>query len=668
MAVSPHLGRWAYGTLFMVLFPALLAGWAMCLDHSTMRFWPIPCQPWIGWVTALAGGTLMVVSMHALWVIGKGLPMNAYPPRYLVSDSTYGILSHPIYFGFVCMVAGASIIANSPAGLWVVTPIVLLSVVALVQGYEGPRLRQRFGNESIRTPVFAIPEDSPARASWSQRLAAAAMSLGPWALIYSVFSMMPSPSEAHELRMLWEFKIPIMGWTFWLYSAAYPLAIAGPLVLRTNAELRSYIIAAWLATFVGFALMLLLPGRSTFLPISGEGGVAWLVKANRSLDAEWLALPSFHALWVVFFAYCFQRRFPRFSPLWALLSGSIFASCVLTGSHAVIDVICGVALAVLAWHHGTEWRWLVRHAEVLSNSWSATCLGPVRIISHALWSAVAAISGVVVVLWLAGPHLISEVGLVFGMGLIVAGIWGYCLEGGARLSRPFGYYGFLLGSIGTLALLAVLDASAVQRLTAAFACAAPLAQAIGRLRCLVQGCCHGRPVVRVPGIRVVHPNSRVTALSGLGDISIHPTQLYSIVGNLSIFALLCRLWYCGATATLIGGLYLILSSLARFVEEQYRGEPQTPKLFDLAVYQWLAIVLFIVGIVFSMVDGAPVEPASVLTWPGLLTSFIAGSFAALFMSVDFPSSQWRFSRLTVSDTLNGSQPRVLATAERPQIL
>jgi hypothetical protein len=650
MAMNRRLGQMAYGSLFTFLLPALLAVWAWRLDHSAMVFWPIPFGPLVGWCLAFIGVGLMLISMRALWVTGKGLPMNAYPPLHYVTESTYRVLSHPIYVGFVCLVGGVSIAANSSAGLWVITPIVALSAVALVAGYEGPRLRQRFGDAVARSPIFGVPEADPAAVSLLRRLAAAAITLGPWAVIYSVFSKMPMPQGAHDLRMAWEYGVPALDWMVLVYSAAYPIAIAGPLLLRTQVELRRYVIGAWLATLLGFALMLVIPGEAVLLPLSGDGFVGRLADANRALDAEWLAFPSFHALWIVFAFYCFRSRFAQFARIWALMAALICASCVLTGAHAVVDVLSGLALGVLCWHHEAVWSWMVRCAEAISNSWAAIEVGPVRIISHAVWSAVAATAGLLVVFWLVGPGLVVESAMVFGAGLVVAGAWGYWLEGGGRLSRPFGYYGFLFGSIAALAILALFDVSVSQRLIAAFACGAPLAQSIGRLRCLVQGCCHGRPVMKVPGIRVVHPKSRVTAMSYLQGIPIHPTQVYSIASNLFIFGCLWRLWESGSTATFIGGLYLVLSSLARFVEEQYRGEPQTPKLFDLAVYQWLAIALLIVGIAVSMIDGMPMQVASVITWPGALTSLAAGLLAAAFMSIDFPLSQWRFSRLTVSES------------------
>jgi len=335
------------------------------------------------------------------------------------------------------------------------------------------------------------------------------------------------------------------------------------------------------------------------------------------------------------------------APLWAGLSGLVCASCLATGSHAVLDVISGIGLALACWHHEKCWRFLLGCAEKLGNSWSAVQVGPVRIISHATWSAAAAMVGLLEVTRVAGPHLIVDIAVVFGAGLIAAGAWGYCLEGGGRLSRPFGYYGFLFGSVGMLGILALVDKEASQRLVAAFAIGAPLAQAVGRLRCLVQGCCHGKPVANAFGIRIVHPNSRVTTLGHLHDIPVHPTQLYSIAGNLLIFLFLQRMWDIGTTSSFLGGMYLVLSSLARFAEEQYRGEPQTLRKHGLAVYQWIAIALFAFGILFSMTAGVQVVAAWPITLAGLVISVAGGMVAAIFMSIDFPYSRRRFSRLTV---------------------
>lgn len=86
------------------------------------------------------------------------------------------------------------------------------------------------------------------------------------------------------------------------------------------------------------------------------------------------------------------------------------------------------------------------------------------------------------------------------------------------------------------------------------------------------------------------------------------------------------------------------------MEEQYRGEPQTMVLARLPIYQWLTVILFLAGIIVSMLDGIPVQIAANMTPGGIFTALMAGLLAAFLMSVDFPDSQSRFSRLTVSES------------------
>lgn len=662
MEVSRKFGQLAYGALFTLGLPALWCLWAWRLDLLMPNLWPLPVPGWLGLSLVTAGLAFMLLSMAALWVTGLGLPMNAYPPSQFVRTGPYAIVRHPIYFGFVAVVAGAAVAADSPSGLWIVSPISILSVIALVLGYEGPRLRARFGEASHHVTALGLPPPDSSPASISARLAAIAITFGPWAVAYLLLSLVPAPADALDLRLNWERDLATQGWAVWIYSAAYPISIAGPLLLATRVDLRRFVISGWLITLLGFTTMLLLPGRAELLPVQGSEIEALLMHANRAFDADWLALPSFHVAWVVLSAYCIAAFRPGLRWLAMAGVGLVGLSCVLTGSHAIVDVVAGVALGMLGWYHRQVWLVLVKWSERVANSWQAIELGPVRVISHATWSGLAASAGMLVVVILASPDSLTESGWVFMAGILAAGAWGYWLEGGHRLSRPFGYYGFLFGGLGTLLILAAIDPVSAAKLTAAFACGAPLAQAIGRVRCLVQGCCHGRPVAGLPGICITNPRSRVIAMGELHGVPIHPTQLYSILSNLVIFALLLKLHLSGTPATFVGGLYLILSSLARFAEEQYRGEPQTPRFLDLAVYQWLAIGIFLLGILVTMLGSPSVAMGNLRLGASLLASLGAGVVAAVFMSVDFPKSRRRFSRLTVGDGTPPTSSRRPASA------
>lgn len=149
-------------------------------------------------------------------------------------------------------------------------------------------------------------------------------------------------------------------------------------------------------------------------------------------------------------------------------------------------------------------------------------------------------------------------------------------------------------------------------------------------------------------MRIRHPESRVTQLSAFACVPIHPTPLYSAVANAAILAVLLRLWAVGAPGTTVAGAYLILSSLARFVEERFRGEPQTPVLAGLATYQWLSIGTFLCGLILSALPSAPLSAAGAPSLAGTLCALAAGLAAALSMSVDLPDSDLPLSRLTVS--------------------
>jgi prolipoprotein diacylglyceryltransferase len=182
-------------------------------------------------------------------------------------------------------------------------------------------------------------------------------------------------------------------------------------------------------------------------------------------------------------------------------------------------------------------------------------------------------------------------------------------------------------------------------LLGAFAVAGPWIQVLGRLRCLVNGCCHGKAAPEDQGIRYWHPQTRPCRIAGLQGTAIFPTPTYSILWNLFTGPVLFRLWVVGASLPLIAGLYLILNGLGRFVEEEYRGEPQTPMMGGLPIYQWMAVASVAAGAILTTLrtDTAPGPPG--WSWFALAGAAIFGLLAWLAMGVDFPQVNRRFARL-----------------------
>ncbi len=444
-----------------------------------------------------------------------------------------------------------------------------------------------------------------------------------------------------------------------IYASVYlavPLALA---FARTCRDLRRFAVVGLCGTAIGMltylAVPIVAPPRD-FEPVGLWGCLLEWERADGLAGRA--ALPSFHVFWTVLSAWLVARRLrsthsrviaalgPAVAWLWA---AAVIVACATTGMHAIVDLIAGVVLVALAALCPAGWNAARGVAERIANSWCEWRLGPVRIINHGFYAGTAAATGMLIAGALVDSSRLGWLAALMAASLIGAGIWGQIVVGSRTLLRPYGYFGSVVGIASIIGAAALLDVELWAH-TAAIAVAAPWVQAIGRLRCLVQGCCHGAPIdgphAGIVGIRYRHERSRVCRIARLDGVAVHPTPLYSIIGNAVIGVLVARLWIVGAPATFVIGGYLLLSGLARFVEEAFRGEPQTPVRLGLRLYQWLAIAMAITGALVLCVTPPVVErhdPALTIATLAVATAVFALHFVA--MGVDFPESKRRFSRL-----------------------
>jgi hypothetical protein len=114
--------------------------------------------------------------------------------------------------------------------------------------------------------------------------------------------------------------------------------------------------------------------------------------------------------------------------------------------------------------------------------------------------------------------------------------------------------------------------------------------------------------------------------------------------------MLLRLRCLGTPDALLVGVYLILGGVARFVEESYRAEPQTPVVRGLHIYQWIAVASLVIGMVTTTLPST--TAATAFSPPGsalVLATLILALATGFAMGVDFPRSNRRFSRLAPAD-------------------
>jgi len=125
-----------------------------------------------------------------------------------------------------------------------------------------------------------------------------------------------------------------------------------------------------------------------------------------------------------------------------------------------------------------------------------------------------------------------------------------------------------------------------------------LAQAIGRVGCTINGCCCGKPTSLPWAVFYTPPTSASVGCAPLGTL-IHPTQMYELLGDLVIFALLFwvfrgRLRPSGSLLALYLALYSALTFTVRFWRgdtEQFLGPLQEGQLIAILVFVAAAIWL-----------------------------------------------------------------------------
>jgi protein-S-isoprenylcysteine O-methyltransferase Ste14 len=633
-------GKLAYGALFVLLLPVALAAWA----HSTAVVVSAPAvhSDALGMGLTLLGLALISAGMLSLWMTGGGLPMNAFPPPRFVTSGIYRVVPHPIYTGAVIASAGISIWTGSAAGLWLITPALALASAALVLGYELPDLKRRFGAEAGR-PVICSSELS-APPGW-ERLRFMVLVLLPWLALYEAILALGTPSDAVSTFLPFEKKLPVWTWTESIYASTYVVTILAPWLVRSRQRLRRLATGAWVSMAVIFPVYLVFPLIAEPRPMTGSGIWADLLLLERRFDAATAAFPSYHVVWagLVAVALADNRGIRRaVAYAWA---AAVAISCVTTGMHSVLDVVAGVAMFLIVDHAEAIWRWLRMRCEQIANSWREWRIGPLRVINHGAYGAAAILLWIVIMDTLFGPGRDGLTVTIFACGAVGAALWAQIVEGSPSLLRPMGFYGGMLGTIAG-AFFAPLFGVSVWTALCVICVGAPWLQAIGRVRCLVQGCCHGKVTAAELGIRYFHPRSRVTRLAGMAGIPVHATQLYSILWNALIALVMFRLLATSVPATFVCGVYLILSGSGRFVEEAYRGEPQTAVFGGLRLYQWIAIVSVVSGAFITTIVNAPVVPKPQFHATSMVIGLVCALAGWFLSGMDFPESNRRFARLT----------------------
>lgn len=133
---------------------------------------------------------------------------------------------------------------------------------------------------------------------------------------------------------------------------------------------------------------------------------------------------------------------------------------------------------------------------------------------------------------------------------------------------------------------------------------------VGRLGCLMAGCCYGRQTDVAWAITFTDPAANLNVGTPL-NVPLHPTQVYESFAGLVIFVLLLALErrarsFPGRTFW----MFVLLYSVSRFIIEFYRGDDRGFVFNAVSTSQAISLVLAPLAVLMLWYLGRPEQPAA----------------------------------------------------------
>jgi len=136
------------------------------------------------------------------------------------------------------------------------------------------------------------------------------------------------------------------------------------------------------------------------------------------------------------------------------------------------------------------------------------------------------------------------------------------------------------------------------------ACVA-LAQALGRIGCLLAGCCYGEQTECA--FHIVFKESQFAP----NNVPLIPTQIIMSAGDFLLFIFLLIYNRKKKKDGVVTGAYLTLYSIGRFTIEFFRGDAERGSVGPLSTSQFIAIFIAVIGIIIWIARAMSRTPLSV---------------------------------------------------------
>lgn len=160
------------------------------------------------------------------------------------------------------------------------------------------------------------------------------------------------------------------------------------------------------------------------------------------------------------------------------------------------------------------------------------------------------------------------------------------------MSGGFVFYGSLIGAILMVLIYCKKYKINMDNALPVMITSIPLIHSIGRIGCLLAGCCYGR---EYHGFGHIYMKNSTIAPT---DIPLFPVQIVESFLNLVIFFILLALLKKKFSYKRFMGIYFCMYAVVRFILETQRGDIARGYIGILSTSQWISIALLIIGICF----------------------------------------------------------------------
>jgi membrane-associated phospholipid phosphatase len=213
-------------------------------------------------------------------------------------------------------------------------------------------------------PIDEMTLERPSAADYARRAAAIVAVIVLHLAVYYTVTRVNSnrpPEALNDPSIALDDKIPLLGWTWVFYWAAYPyLTLGAGLVVAAMREpdYKRAIKAFIVITLIGGAVQLLYPVAA---PWTSEAHAMQTRMHESAFTRPYACLPSMHVAYSVITGFMGAMIARSFGLRWfhILLAAAIAVSTLTLKEHYVMDAVAGIALGLgggLWWWYGTVGR------------------------------------------------------------------------------------------------------------------------------------------------------------------------------------------------------------------------------------------------------------------------------------------------------------------------